>query len=841
MSSEENKKIKTPEVWTYSQIESKLNSEIRFGKEYNKKQREESTINEKYLKMADYWMHKIPLYQPTPVMEIDLQDLSVELRKQMANSPDDKIRVWMNKAVGAVFDEVNSTYYRASVHKLLRIKFGNTNESEQLVEQIDKDQVDVNKRLVKVMSPTEHNKTIVEKEHDDLIKYAIDYKSNKTDEEKKKLNDIDYIIDVITREAKGEHKLSKQILLTLFSTYTQNPINLAIKAQSGEGKSYVLGKITALFPAEDIYQITGMSEKSIFHQKGKNVYTNPVTGRDEDADDIIMNLKTSKSSIDRKLKKADENSEYDEVERLSIELRDINNEMDEIKHNVKKVIDLRHKIMIFLDTPPENILKAIMPLLSHDKDESEYHYVETNDNSGIKTKTNILRGWPTIIYCQAIDTSLGSRWEEIQRRFILVNPRTDKEKYKQAIKHTGKKYGMSSLCYEEEVLSKKEKDIAKGMVLLLKEEILNISHDNEPGKRDCVIPYYESASEGMDSDKAKDMTMAERVFSFCQMLTLININRRPRMVSKDTRKDDEKQDEIKTPIATFEDLKMAMDLTELDSSGMSPEVYAWYCGVFLTAWFNKDENQDVKETRSGEIIKEDKKLLSATELAEATTKIEGKRTNAKNIRNNYIGALLSNQFIEEYASKLDGRAKKYYPLIIIKPRKVLQTTESQNSDRSNPNILYEKKLNVQNPILFPTKEHIIYKIQHEITLRENRSISAKVHNYKKEFNPLRPFDNGEEMALDDVAEMYFKDPSCCFEVGRKDAEKDLILADPENDSSYNNIEENDNNYNNNNESLDDFQQDTSFPQLNIAGSSLQEDKDPLKEELTDYKIDEVDK
>ena len=85
------------------------------------------------------------------------------------------------------------------------------------------------------------------------------------------------------------------------------------------------------------------------------------------------------------------------------------------------------KIIIFLDTPPEQLLSGLLPLLSHDKYEVEYEFVDTHNS--IKTKSNVLRGWPAIISAQAIDYSHYKRILEIQRRFITNNPTMSKEKY----------------------------------------------------------------------------------------------------------------------------------------------------------------------------------------------------------------------------------------------------------------------------------------------------------------------------------------------------------------------------------------------------------------------------
>jgi len=93
-----------------------------------------------------------------------------------------------------------------------------------------------------------------------------------------------------------------------------------------------------------------------------------------------------------------------------------------------KLIDLNHKALIFLDTPNHTLLEAIMSLLSHDHHEVEYHFVD--NFNGIKTKTNVLTGFPTVIFTAAIDYSKYQRWPEIQRRFIVTNPKMTAEKNK---------------------------------------------------------------------------------------------------------------------------------------------------------------------------------------------------------------------------------------------------------------------------------------------------------------------------------------------------------------------------------------------------------------------------
>ena len=76
-------------------------------------------------------------------------------------------------------------------------------------------------------------------------------------------------------------------------------------------------------------------------------------------------------------------------------IQQLKKEKKNLIKDAKKLIDLSNKIIIFLDTPPEQLLSGLLPLLSHDKYEVEYEFVDTHN--GIKTKSNVLRGWPAVI------------------------------------------------------------------------------------------------------------------------------------------------------------------------------------------------------------------------------------------------------------------------------------------------------------------------------------------------------------------------------------------------------------------------------------------------------------
>jgi hypothetical protein len=87
---------------------------------------------------------------------------------------------------------------------------------------------------------------------------------------------------------------------------------------------------------------------------------------------------------------------------------------------------------VLLDTPDYNLLANITPILSHDRYEQEYRYVDSNSGP-IRTKINVIRGFPTVICTQASDRSNRERFVEISRRFLSISVNTSERKVIDAI------------------------------------------------------------------------------------------------------------------------------------------------------------------------------------------------------------------------------------------------------------------------------------------------------------------------------------------------------------------------------------------------------------------------
>src|SRR5215203_2602374 len=85
---------------------------------------------------------------------------------------------------------------------------------------------------------------------------------------------IKFVLDTALKEARKEERLTNQLLVTMLSAYSNNPINLLINAPSGVGKNYVINTVASLFPDYDILSLAGMTDKALFHRPGALVVKN---------------------------------------------------------------------------------------------------------------------------------------------------------------------------------------------------------------------------------------------------------------------------------------------------------------------------------------------------------------------------------------------------------------------------------------------------------------------------------------------------------------------------------------------------------------------------------------
>jgi hypothetical protein len=522
---------------------------------------------------------------------------------------------------------------------------------------------------------------------------------------------IKFCIDVILKEAREESRLVKQIFYVMLSMYTNNPINLAINAPTGEGKNYIIKKVGELFPRDDVIYLAGLSEKALYHRRGNLVVKDPFTGKYESVEN---RLKGIDSQIEDKESEALATSNRDLKRSLRHDIKDLEQEKKDLMKDARNLIDLSHKTLVLLDTPSRGLFGALMALLSHDHWEVEYEFADTS-NTGIATKVNVLRGWPSVIFAQAIDYSSYSRWPEVARRFPITNPNMDRKKYDKAIDLMAKKFGTPDFIYQGRVVSREEKDAARDIILEIKEGLLDLTGCTiESGKNNVIIPYITPLNKSLSRQKASDMTTSYRLFSFLSLIPQINLYSRPYLqVIDPTRK---VLFILKIPFATFEDLKEAIYLMEY-ADGVRPYILMWYHQVFLPT-FNAKDKRDSRLNSKGIELVEKRIAVTSEQLSKATENIQNKIISPKQIRESYLEALINQGYVDKIDSELDKRSDIYYPLT----SKISKLGDWTNS----PNSLQQSKIDVLDPAIFPNKDYIKTSVEAIINYTISKGFQLKI-------------------------------------------------------------------------------------------------------------------
>jgi hypothetical protein len=161
-------------------------------------------------------------------------------------------------------------------------------------------------------------------------------------------------------------------------TYTMDEqINVAFLAESSTGKSYIPLEISWYFPKEDVLKIAYASPTSFFHETGQ-------------------------------------------IEKVE--------SFDGTKH-VRIHVNLERKLLIFLDMPHAKLLERLRPLLSHDEKQIECKITDKSERHGMRTKTVIINGFPTVIFC-SVNQNLD---EQEKTRLFILSPETSQQKLEAAL------------------------------------------------------------------------------------------------------------------------------------------------------------------------------------------------------------------------------------------------------------------------------------------------------------------------------------------------------------------------------------------------------------------------
>lgn len=285
------------------------------------------------------------------------------------------------------------------------------------------------------------------------------------------------------------------------------------------------------------------------------------------------------------------------------------------------------------------------------------------------------------------------RFPEIQRRFIFTNPRMDTSKYDAAIDLIVDSFGIPEFMYQAKVLQQNDIDKCKELILEIRSKMLEMVSKVRPDKYQRVfVPFGDAIKSSVPKTKGFDMTTGNRLMSFLSLLPIMNVDRRPRLVTFAPDENEKVPKEI-TPVALFEDLQESIFLME-NSSGLRPYQIEWYEKVFLPA-FNDKTMADSRMVKN-QLVSENIIAVTTGQLVKKTKEVYNRHIGSKKILETYLEPLLNEGYIDWAGSDIDHRTHIYYPLIDIS--KVFDYSINGSSN----NILHRSKIVVRNIAAYRT-------------------------------------------------------------------------------------------------------------------------------------------
>ncbi len=321
----------------------------------------------------------------------------------------------------------------------------------------------------------------------------------------------DYLSDVLSTTIKRDNATKLITFCAMLTSQTdEDQFNIGLQAESSTGKSYIPLEVAEYFPQDELIVVASASPTAFFHDSG-----------------------------------------YWDEEKQAL------------------IVDLQHKILIFLDQPHFQLLERLRPLLSHDRKELTYKITDKNEKKGLRTKNVILRGFPSVIFCTVkLDPD-----EQEKTRLFLLSPEVDESKLKESIELLAMKR-----CNPKAFMKLLETNPKRKLLCERVEGIRNSKI------RNVVIPDAEKVLERFESKRQhltpRDQRDLPRTISLIKAHALLNCFTRKR-VDRETIEANEA--DIEAGFALYD------EISEPNERGLPPFVYDVYQKVFIPLFEQEDE------------------------------------------------------------------------------------------------------------------------------------------------------------------------------------------------------------------------------------------------------------
>jgi hypothetical protein len=242
------------------------------------------------------------------------------------------------------------------------------------------------------------------------------------------INEVDETLGItIMHDHVNRVVLYLNFLLTYLGDAQQN---ILFNAPSSTGKSYLALEVAKYFPEEDQLIKGYTSPTAFFHENSELVddLGNPVPTRGDYVHDSLEEWgKThSRPAVQPGDKPTGAVADWkDDRDRLVQNLKREWDLIPKVYH-----VDLRHKLLIFLDQPQDDLLKNLRPVLSHDRERVEINITDKTREGGHRTKKVLILGFPTVCFCSAA----FSLDEQERTRFWTLSPEMSQSKFRDTLR-----------------------------------------------------------------------------------------------------------------------------------------------------------------------------------------------------------------------------------------------------------------------------------------------------------------------------------------------------------------------------------------------------------------------
>jgi hypothetical protein len=322
---------------------------------------------------------------------------------------------------------------------------------------------------------------------------------------------VDGLIEILGSTIRHDDVNKVIAFLTMLLTYTEeDQINIGFLAESSTGKSYIPLELSWYFPKEDVLKLGYASPASFFHDWG-------------------------------------------------LPLPDPNDKRDVEDNEKRKIIhiDLHQKILIFLDQPHDQLLQRLRSLLSHDEKEIVVKIADRSQKSGLRTKTVVIEGYPTVLFC----TAKFSMQDQEKTRLLLLSPEVNQEKLRDTIALKIDKHGDREAYYKRMMEDPNRQYLAGRVQFVKTAGIKHVKFFEEFRSR--IYQRFMATHAHLVPRHQRDI---DRLLAIIQGHALLNYSQRERV-----------EDSI---FVNLEDAEVGFGLyasvSEANELGLSPELYTIY-------------------------------------------------------------------------------------------------------------------------------------------------------------------------------------------------------------------------------------------------------------------------